>query len=198
MNKELIPSRGAIAEPLILEVRRELTPVDLQRAGDAPKVGTPVIQKLRATHHRQALLLAQGKSVKEVASIVGCTPQRITQLQTDPMFVELLSIYKDQMIVASLEGGQRLQAKIIDAGEMAVDELVSRLENDKDRAAMPVGEVRKIAEFAMDRTVAPPKSAPQQNTTPAVITMNFGTGLRPQVETSVTIEHEPTAKDKEE
>jgi hypothetical protein len=54
-----------------MEVTRELTAQDLARLSEAPKVTVPILQKLRATHHRMAQLLAQGKSVGEVAAIVG-------------------------------------------------------------------------------------------------------------------------------
>lgn len=192
---DLIPSRGAIAEPLLLEVTRELTQEDLLRLGESPKVAVPVLQKLRAQHHRQAQLLAQGKSLKEVAAIVGCTSQRLVQLQNDPTFSELVSYYKEQNIAALLEDSVRLQAKIVDVGEMAVDELAVRLEDDAQRAHMSTANVRQIAEFAMDRTVAPPKAAPNVMQPPAAITINFGTpidrpDLAPRIEQGKTLEAE--------
>lgn len=176
---DLIPSRGAIAEPLVLEVTRELTPSDLRRLGDAPKTSVPILQRLRATHHRQAQLLAEGRSVNEVAVIVGCTTQRLVQLQVDPAFNELISYYQDQIMSAMIADAARLKDKIIDVGEMAVDELRDRLEDDDRRRGVSIGEIRKIAEFAMDRTVAPPKVAAPPTQAPAAITINFGTGLRP-------------------
>jgi hypothetical protein len=194
---DLIPSRGAVAETLLLEVERELTPEDLLRLADAPKVSVPILQKLRATHHRQAQLLAEGKSLGEVAAIVGCTTQRLVQLQVDPMFNELLSYYRDQIMVTSLENSKRLQEKIVDLGEQAVDELVDRMEDDAKRKAMPVEQVRRIAEFAMDRTVAPPKTAVPPNTTPASVTINFGTALREPPQVAKTIEGKVEEKDDE-
>lgn len=173
----LIPSRGAVAEPLLMEVTRELTATDLDRLHTAPKVNVPILQKLRATHHRQAQLLASGKTPTEVAAIVGCTVQRLVQLQIDPTFAELVAYYQDQTMVAFLEDNARVQAKIVEVGELAIDELQERLEDDVKRRAMPIGEVRKIAEFAMDRTVAPPKAAPPQNVTPTNVTINFGTPI---------------------
>lgn len=180
---DLIPSRGAVAEPLLLEVTRNLTAEDLLNLGSAPKVSVPILQKLRATHHRQAQLLASGKSVSEVAAIVGCTPQRLVQLQVDPTFAELVSYYQDQIMSAMLTDSARLQDKIVDVGEMAVDELRERLESDEARKQMPVGEIRKIAEFAMDRTVAPPKATAPTSTAPQSVTINFGTPIdRPTIE----------------
>lgn len=172
---DLIPSRGAVAEPLTLEVTRDITREDLLRLSEAPKSGVPVLQRLRATHHRQAQLLAAGKNVSEVAAIVGCTVARLVQLQNDPTFVELVTYYHDQQMVIMLEDGARMRDKIVDVGEMAVDELRERLEDAGKRSAMRTGDLRQIAEFAMDRTVAPPKAAPQQATTPSAITINFGT-----------------------
>lgn len=185
---DLIPSRGAIAEPLFMEVTRELSANDLARAHEAPKVNVPVLQRLRATHHRQASLLASGKSLKEVAAIVGCTPQRLTQLQSDPTFTDLVAYYADQIMVIALEDGARLRDKLIDVGELAVDEIRDRLEDDQKRKNMPIGEIRKIAEFAMDRTVAPPKAAPPTNTTPTSVTLNFGTPINRE-DPTITLEH---------
>lgn len=176
---DIIPSRGAIATPLVLEVTREITAEDILRLGSAAKTNVPILQKLHATHHRQAQLLAQGRSISEVAMIVGCTPQRLVQLQVDPTFAELVHCYHDQIMVAMISDGARLADKIVDVGEMAVDEMRERLQDDELRAKIPLGEIRKIAEFAMDRTVAPVKSAPPSAIPPIAVTMNFGTSLRP-------------------
>lgn len=201
---DLIPSRGALAEPLLMEVTREITAQDLLRLGEAPKTSVPILQKLRATHHRQAQLLASGKSPTEVAAIVGCTVQRLVQLQVDPAFTELVAYYHDQMMVNAMDDATRLQGKITDLGEQAVDELLERIENDGKRAAMRTDEVRKIAEFAMDRTVAPPKAAPNATTAPTAITINFGTPLADRaalsetktIEAKVVVEETDTANDK--
>lgn len=182
---DLIPSRGAISEHLMMSVTRELTPEDLTRLDQAPKVSVPVLQKLRSIHHRQAQLLAQGKTVNEVAVIVGCTPQRLVQLQVDPAFIELMAYYHDQVMVLAMEDSARLKDKIIDVGEMAIDELRERLEDDGKRAQVSIGEIRKIAEFAMDRTVAPVKNSVPSAPVIGQITMTFGTPIRnPDLEAS--------------
>jgi hypothetical protein len=172
-----------------MEVERELTREDLTRLGDAPKVSVPILQKLRATHHRQAQLLAKGHSPTEVAAIVGCTVQRLVQLQVDPTFTELVSYYQDQIMSAMIQDSARLADKLVDVGEMAVDELRDRLEDDDKRRAMQTGNILKIAEFAMDRTVAPPKTSVNSQAAPAAITINFGTPLRVVDKVQPTIEH---------
>ena len=175
---DIIPQRGAIAEDLGLEVLRELTLADMARLAAAPKQGTPVLQKLRSIHHAQARMIAEGKKLIEIAAAVGCTTQRLVQLQNDPTFAELVVVYRDQILTASVDQQQRFQAKILDAGEQAIDEIVDRLENDEIRNRMPIGEVRKIAEFAMDRTIAPPKQAINAPPPPQRVTINFGTPLK--------------------
>lgn len=172
---DIMPLRGRVGQPLLMEVTRELTQEDLLRLADSPKVTVPVLQKLRAVHHRQAQLLASGKKVTEVAAIVGCTVQRLVQLQVDPTFTELVKYYQDQTMVAHLEDTARIQAKLIDAGELAIDEIGARLEDPEKRAKMRTGDLRQIAEMAMDRTVAPIKAAPQSTIAPAAVTISFGT-----------------------
>lgn len=166
---------------LLLEVTRELTPLDLAKLGTAPRVSVPTVQRLRAIHHRQAQLLASGKTPTEVAAIVGVTVQRLVQLQVDPAFTQLVAYYQDQVMVLALEDGARLRDKLVDVGEMAVDELRERLEDDAKRRGTHIGEIRKIAEFAMDRTVAPVKTAVPTTSAPTHITLNFGTKLKPRV-----------------
>ena len=180
---DLIPSRGAVAEPLLLEVERALTAQDLARLADAPKVSVPILQKLRATHHRQAQLLASGKKVKEVAAIVGCTEQRLVQLQVDPTFRDLIAYYQDQQMAAMLSDSARIADKLVDAAELAVDELHRRLEDEGLRNAMRTDDVRKIAEFGLDRTVAPPKVAATAPVSPTNITISFGTPVKREAPT---------------
>ena len=191
---DIIPVRGAISEDLGLEVLRELTFDDMKRLKDAPKLGVPVIQKLRSVHHHQAKLIAEGKKLVDIAVEVGCTTQRLVQLQNDPTFAELVLYYRDQITTANIDIAQRVQAKILDVGEMAVNELHDRLENDETRRRMPVGEVRKMAEFAMDRTVAPPKQAMNAAPPPSSVTINFGTSVR-QVDIKAENTIDGTAED---
>ena len=195
MHGQMIAGRGAVAQPLLMEVIREITVHDLMRLGDAPKTAVPVLQKLRATHHRQAKLLAEGKSVKDVAIIVGCTPQRLTQLQVDPTFSQLVSFYQDQINSSMIEDAARLKDKLVDIGEMAVDEIRDRLENDGQRRSMPTHILKQIAEMALDRTVAPPKTSMPNTNVPPSITISFGTPVRQEQTAEVIIEGKVESQD---
>ncbi|MGH9918755.1 MAG: hypothetical protein ACRD6W_07805, partial [Nitrososphaerales archaeon] len=96
-----------------------------------------------------------------------------------PTFTDLVAYYQDQIMSAMIEDTARLKDKLVDLGEMAVDELRDRMEDDGRRKGIGTGDVRKIAEMALDRTVAPPKIAAQGTSAPAAITINFGTSLSP-------------------
>lgn len=170
----VLPLRGALAAPLSLELVRELTAEDLKDLINAPRTDVPVLKKLRAIHHRQAALLAEGKTNNEVAAICGTTAQRVVQLKQDPAFKDLMHYYEDQIITLQLEDSARIRDKLIDTSEMALDEIRDRLEDDAKRTAMPTSELRQVAQLGLDRTVAPPKATTTVVTTPSVITLDFG------------------------
>jgi hypothetical protein len=171
---DIFPTPGRQAKPLIIEIVRELTPQDMETLSTAKTVGPPPIQKLRAIHHRQAQLLASGRKITEVSAIVGTTPTRLQQLLVDPGFMDLMAYYQDQIISSDLEDTARLRDKLVDVAELALDEMRDRLEDNSQRKAMPMGELRQAAIMGLDRTVAPPKATQNAPTVPSAITLNFG------------------------
>jgi len=179
VTNDLLPARGRPGLPLTFEVVRELSVADLTRALTAPLVGVPPIQRLRTVHHRQARLIAEGRKLAEVAAIVGSTPERLSQLLRDPMFSELVVYYQDQLMVTELEDARRINAKLVSAAEAALDEINERVGDEEKVKGIHIGELRKVAELGLDRTVAPPKTAAPPVTVPANITLNFGTSLKP-------------------
>ena len=176
MNDMIPPSRGRIASPFVVSVVRELNMSDIYRLSsiEITKTAPPPLQRLKATHHAAARLLASGKSSVDVALLVGRTPQRIRDLQKDPAFTELVAYYHDQITETELEDTVRLRAKLVNIAEAAVDEIDERLDSDEKRAKIPIGELRQIAEMGLDRTVAPPKTATPVANAPQNITFNIG------------------------
>lgn len=174
--RDLLPKRGAPAAPLIMSVVRELGHDDILRLASLPKVRVqpPPIQRIKAVHHRQAALLASGKPPSEVALIVGSTAQRISQLQADPTFRELIAYYQEQIADNTIEAAQRVQGALVEISELTVIEIRDRLANDGVRGALSIDELRKLAEMAADRTVAPPRTAVQGGSVPTNITFNIG------------------------
>jgi len=185
-----IPRRGAVAQPAVMSLVREITEADLERLALALPTAPPPLQKARAIHHKQAQLLAEGYSVNEVAAIVGSTAQRISLLKNDQTFAELISYYQDQRAEIEFETHRRIQNTLVDVLELAAGEIQERLSDDTARSAVALPELRKLAEFAADRTVAPPRATQQGSALPPTkIELNFG--YKPQAEPkTITIEPE--------
>lgn len=170
-----VPARGAVMAPLFVEVIRTLTAEDIVALANNPElVPQEPTQKLRAVHHRMAMLLSEGKSISEVAAITSYTTARIGQLQKDPGFQNLMGYYHDQLITAHMEDAIRLQGKLVDIAEMAADEIVERLDDAETIKKVPLGELRNLMTMGADRTVAPPKSTTTVINPPHKITLGFG------------------------
>jgi hypothetical protein len=175
--------------PIIMSVGRHLTAEDLLRlqTEPAPKVAAPTIQRLKAWHHTAARLVASGQAISQVAIAVGYTKQRISDLTIDPTFAALVESYRDSIAETGIDDAQRVQTKLLDASEAAMDEINRRLEEPDELKAIPVGELRQIATMGLDRTVAPPKAAPPALQPPIKVTFKMGVReLRPETETEET------------
>lgn len=176
----LIPARGRPTAPLFLEVERELSLEDLLEFSKAEhaRVVAPATKRLRTIHLRIAQHVAMGRSNEEVARICNITSERVRQLQNDPAFNELVAYYCEQISEVTIEAGQRVQEKLLDIAELALDSLHEQLEIGADKIS--VSERRQIAQMALDRTVAPPKSTSQGERPPVNVTLNLGRELKPQ------------------
>jgi len=159
-----------------MTVERELTHEDIMELATQPKarVAAPVLQKLRASHHRIAREMAQGKSAVEVAALVGRTPQRVRDLMKDPAFTNLVAYYEDQVHETTIDQAQTLQETWIDIAQLATDEIIERLEDPTSLKTIPVAELRQLATAGSDRTVAPPRQATPIAQPPMQVTFNMG------------------------
>lgn len=177
-----IPRRGGVAAPFVMELGRELTASDLLLLAQSPLIAVQPIKQARAIHHKQAQLIAEGRfSYAEIAAIVGTTPQRIVQLQSDPTFIELVEFYRSQHSDIEFETWARLQGQLVDVFELSLTEIQSRLSDDEVRAKLPLKELRSLAEFSGDRSVAPPRATQQGSATPPTkIELNFGFKAPPE------------------
>lgn len=148
---ESIPSaRGRRPAVLSLEYARDLgTERDLELIRNPPKLGstTPVLKQLRNTHHMAARLLAEGKSNNDVSLITGYSPSRISILQDDPAFEELIAYYKANVEAQYINVHERLAS----LGMASLEELQERLEVSPGTYA--VRELMELAELCLDRSV---------------------------------------------
>ena len=139
--------------------QRNLTGADLALLGppgEGPALGeASTITRLRTSHHLLARLLAEGRRPVEVCSIVGYSQSRISVLQRDPAFQELIEYYRGQAETAYVNVHERLAT----LGMCAIEELQERLETNPERFGNR--ELKEIAESTFDRSIAPSKGAPK-------------------------------------
>lgn len=136
---DLSPSAG---EPLTFALTRALTEADWL----APRGAKPApLKALRYSHHQLARLLAEGVRPGEAAALSGYCASRISILQQDPAFQELISFYagrKDEILV---DVAGRLKSLTLDA----LDALQERLTEEPER--VETSELRLIAAEGLDR-----------------------------------------------
>jgi transcriptional regulator with XRE-family HTH domain len=89
------PLRGKIAQPLSLIEVIPLTSADLATL-HKPR-SRSIAQRFREPHHLIARLLAQGMQQQEVAKLVGYSVTRVSQLEADPAFQNLLAVYRERV-----------------------------------------------------------------------------------------------------
>ena len=172
-----LPTRGALSV-LSIEVERELTEADLLELRFMPDNSPPTLKTISARHRRTAMMVAQGRSNEEIAEALGYTPTRVSQLRFDPSFAELVAGYEDQIHEESLADEKRYRAKLLMAGETALDSMMEQLEENP--RAIPFSERRQVVTMAADRTVAPPRGSTNMPPPPTEITLNFGDALKPK------------------
>lgn len=123
------------------------------------------LKNLRQRHHAAARHLADGKSVTEVALIVGLTPQRITQLQVDPAFADLVE-YKRKNLEEEVVDFRRQLANV---GTDALIELQDRMESEPEKFTNAM--LLELAKTTADRTGHGPSTTTTHN-------LNIGIGQR--------------------
>jgi len=128
LNIEL--SRAGILgqSPLVAKAGRELTIEDLGLVATTKVNSTQVLKRLRASHHQAARLLAQGCRPGEVSALTGFCLSRISVLQSDPTFADLVKYYEG---VAEARFAD-VQERMVVLGLSASEEILDRLENDPE------------------------------------------------------------------
>lgn len=144
--------RGRVSEPLEVGTPQPLAEEDIILGADLrgkqklPTSTAPEILRLRSRHHLIAQMLAAGVKPTVVAFKTGYSISRISILQADPMFKELLANYQGLQENINFDVKERLRLLSIDA----IDALQQRLDEKPDDFESE--ELRKLAEMTLDRT----------------------------------------------
>jgi hypothetical protein len=132
---------------LVCQLAGELTATDLALEGSAPKGSEPSpLKRIGARHHAVAKALAEGMRPGIVAATYNYSVSRISILQSDPTFQELIEHYRAEVNYDYARTRERLVALGVDAAEALAD----RIENTPDDVS--TGMLVKIVEATADRT----------------------------------------------
>ena len=185
-----IPSaRGRRPSPLSLSFVRELNEGDLDVLVNPPPKGveTSPIARIRHTHHLLARCLAEGRKPTEVSLITGYSLSRISILQNDPSVKELIAYYATNVAEQYLDVHARLAA----LGVSTLEELQERLEENPD--GFTAAQLMALAELALDRSVAPPKSTSKNSGDVGGPAINFNISFETPTPQTVIIEQQKIA-----
>lgn len=111
------------------------------------------LKRLSERHHALARNLASGMSPSEAAVICGYALSRVSILQDDPAFQELLAFYRQDVELAYRDLHTRLSGLALDAA----DELADRLEENPE--TISVGQLMEVVKLGADRTGFGPQSS---------------------------------------
>lgn len=160
LSAEIFRTRGRAAKPVVAAVVRELDAADLVLL-KAEKGSKPcAIKRLTERHHALARNLASGMPISEAGLLQGYSISRVSILQNDPAFKELLEFYREDATRPYRDLHTRLAGLSLDATE----ELALRLEEDiqteeiKDKK-ISIGQLMEITKLGADRTGFGPQSS---------------------------------------
>lgn len=166
MNKPLslddldIRTRGRARRNVVGVVVRELEQSDLSLLGAEKGVTAPALKRLSERHHSLARCLASGMSPSDAAISCGYVLSRVSILQADPAFRELLEFYRSDVNEKYLDMHGVLAGLSLDAAM----ELRERLEDEMqtDEKKMTVGQLMELTKLGADRTGFGPQSSSTQ------------------------------------
>lgn len=157
LDLDLTPrTRGRASRPLSATYVRDLTPADIALLGTERAIQPKPIQRLRDSHHALARTLALGYGPNEASALTGYSVSRISILQSDPAFMELLSFYKDdaseEFLAIKAQLDQRMMVNALTAEAI----LTERLEEEPEK--FKAKDLNEVAISRADRLGYGPKS----------------------------------------
>lgn len=128
-------------------VEADLALLEVERATPAP-----ALKRLRDSHHALARVLALGAKPAEASIITGYSASRISILQADPSFQELVSHYRGNSATAVADLQERMLTLSLDA----LEELRDRLNDNPELISNAM--LLEVLKTGADRTGYGPKS----------------------------------------
>lgn len=157
LGLDIFRTRGRAPVHLSAKFVRELEEADLQLLSVEKGSGAPAIKRLSERHHALARALASGCGPGEAALMCGYALSRVSILQDDPAFKELLVFYSEEKDRAF----RSVQDKLAGIASDALDELQTRIEDEPEK--LSVGQLMQLITLGADRTGNGPQSTQNLN-----------------------------------
>lgn len=93
-----------------------------------PTYDKTVVKRLRDSHHALARAIASGMGIQAASAATGYSPSRISMLQADPAFRELLDHYRRTKAEAVID----VEARFLYAGLDSLQSYMEQLEDDPE------------------------------------------------------------------
>lgn len=153
LSTEIFRTRGRAAKAVAAEIVRPLDRTDLALLQEEKGSRAPALVRISERHHALARNLASGMSPSEAGIVSGYSASRVSILQDDPAFRELLEFYRADVQLAYRDLHTRLSGLALDAA----DELAQRLEESPGDVS--IGQLMEITKMGADRTGFGPQSS---------------------------------------
>lgn len=157
MATDIFRISGRASKPMSAVQVRELDAVDIALLGEEKGSKAPPLKRLSERHHALARCLATGMEPGDAAITCGYIASRVSILQADPAFQELLSFYRQSVEAKYLDMHGVLAGLSLDAAM----ELRERLETDieADEKKISVGQLVELTKLGADRTGFGPQAS---------------------------------------
>jgi len=125
--------------PLYAEASRALCAEDKVLLGTVSLGVKPIaLTRIRAIHHQAAKLLATGMKAVEVSAVVGLSQNRLSILQSDSAFKELLSFYTEREDTRFADAQERLVLLGLDAAAELHERIVENPEEVSSKTLVEI------------------------------------------------------------
>jgi hypothetical protein len=153
LDLPLMRTRGRAAVTVSAKVVRELDAADISLLGEEKGSHAPAIKRISERHHALARSLAGGMAPGEAGIVCGYSASRVSILQDDPAFKELLHFYREDVSAQYRDLHTRLSGLALDAADI----LAERMEMAPDDIS--IGQIMEITKMGADRTGFGPQSS---------------------------------------
>ena len=138
---------------------RELEPADISALGTEKGSKTPALKRISERHHALARTLASGVTSGEAAIICRYDISRVSILQSDPAFQELVEFYRGEVIDKYLGLHEQLAGLASDAAELIADQIENDLQLPLEERKVSLGQLMEVTKLAADRTGHGPQTS---------------------------------------